>query len=401
MTLPNSSPSSLESPVVEDRVQPIYHARKTSFGLLACKVTLFMAILIIGGELVSRVFWMLDRKAPFWSAKSVWYAHYPQMKTSGVEDTVISNTDETYDILILGGSTISEEFGSIGKQLEAGLPERLGRPVRVFNLAYAAHNSRDSMLKHRWLAHQHFDLVVIYDGINDTRMNNAPPGLFRDDYSHCTWYKHLNYLDNHPFLFQAALPFTVLYTGDRVAEAVGLVWYLPRLNPRDDWMEHGKDVRTREPFQNNLREIASMARKKNERVVLMTFAYHIPANYSLEAFLARQLDYPPEIDYGAPVEIWGKPEHVIAALDQQNEAIRELAVQNPEAIFIDQQRLLPDSGKLYVDCCHFTKEGCTLFTQHILAALANAKVTRGRRARGSTSSRTSIRCFAIGDRRCG
>ena len=122
----------------------------------------------------------------------------------------ISNTGETYDILILGGSTISADYGSIGEHLRAGQQTRLGRPVRVFNLAYAAHNSRDSMLKHGSLAHQHLDLVVVYDGMNDTRMNNAPPGLFRNDYSHCMWYKHVNYFDNHPVLSRAALPFTLV-----------------------------------------------------------------------------------------------------------------------------------------------------------------------------------------------
>jgi hypothetical protein len=141
-------------------------------------------------------------------------------------------------------------------------------------------------------------------------------------------------------------------------------------------MEFGKDIRTKAPFQNNLREIVTLAKKKSERVVLMSFAYHIPADYSLEAYMAQRLDFPPDAGTYGPVELWGKPEYVIAALNEQNQAIRELAAQNPEVVFIDQQRLMPGSGKIYLDCCHFTGEGCTRFTQHLLAGLSDERQPR-------------------------
>src|SRR5262249_36773406 len=110
------------------------------------------------------------------------------------------------------------------------------------------------------------------------------------------------------------------------------------------------------------------AKRKDERVVLMTFAYHIPPNYSLAALQAGQLNYWPK-GGGAAVEIWGKPEHVVAALEQQNSVMREIAAQNPDAVFIDQQRHMPCTGNHFVDCCHFTEEGCTLFARNILNAL--------------------------------
>ena len=344
----------------QPRVQP---ARR----VWACKIALLLTILLVGGELVSRVFWMLDRKAPLLARKSVWYAHYPQLRSSGVENAALSRTEGTYDILILGGSTISDEFGSIGTQLGNGLKQRLGKPVRVFNLAFAAHNSRDSMLKYRWLADQHFDLLVVYDGFNDTRMNNTPPGLYREDYSHCLWYKNLNRLDENPILFQSALPFTLLFTKDRFAEVTGLEWYLGRMNPDDEWTVYGKDVRTHVTLQRNLGEIVTTAKTRGERVVMMTFAYHIPADYSLEACRAGRLDY--GYPTSTPVELWGKPAHVIAAMERQNNAVRELAAQHPEAVFVDQDRLMPRNAKHFADCCHLMEEGCTRFTQNILAAL--------------------------------
>ncbi len=341
--------------------------RPAPYRIWACKIGMLLTILLVGGELASRVFWVLDRNAPLLARKSLWYAYYPQLRSTGVENAAATRTADAYDILILGGSTISEEYGPIGKQLAEGMQQRLGKPVRVFNLAYAAHNSRDSMLKYRWLADQHFDLVVVYDGFNDTRMNNAPPGLFRDDYSHCLWYRNLNRLDEHPVLFQSVLPFTVLFTKARIEEVTGLAWYLPRLNPNDEWTEYGKDVRTHVTLQRNLGDIVMTAKERGERVVVMTFAYHVPADYSLEAALAGRLDY--GAPTSTPIELWGKPAHVVAAMQQQNDAVRVLAAQHPEAVFVDQDRLLPRGAKNFADCCHFTEEGCTRFTQNILAAL--------------------------------
>jgi hypothetical protein len=223
------------------------------------------------------------------------------------------------------------------------------------------------MLKYRWLAEQHFDLVVVYDGINDTRMNNAPPGMFCDDYSHCHWYQCVNRLDEHPTLYQLALPYTALFVADRIAGATGMKWYVPRHNPRDQWTEHGNDIRTRATFQANLREIVTTAKQRGERIVVMTFAAFIPADDSRASGAAGQLsDGAP---HGSPIELWGKPAHVSAALNAQNDAVRELAAQHSEVVFVDQDRLLARTGTNFSDCCHFTEDGCTQFTQKILAAL--------------------------------
>jgi hypothetical protein len=336
--------------------------RPASRRVLIYKIAISLTILLVGGELACRVFWMLDRKAPLLARKSMRYAYYPQLRATGVEDAAATRPEGSYDILILGGSTISEGYGPIGLQLQEDLARRLGKPVRRFNLAFAGHNSRDSMIKYRWLADQHFDLVVVYDGINDTRMNNAPPGMYREDYSHCYWYQCVNRLDKHPLLYQSALPFTMQLAAERIAQETGLVWTLPRLNPRDEWTEHGKDIRTPATFQRNLGEIVTTAKKRGERVVVMTFAYYVPADYSLDACLAGKLDY--QAPTNTPVEIWGKPAYVVAALQQQNDAVRELATQHPDVVFVDQDRLLARTGKNFADCCHLTEEGCTHVTVH-------------------------------------
>jgi hypothetical protein len=67
--------------------------------------------------------------------------------------------------------------------------------VRVHLAAAGAQTSRDSYLKYRWLSSKRFDLVVLYDGINEACANNCPPNVFRADYSHYAWYRFLNDFD--------------------------------------------------------------------------------------------------------------------------------------------------------------------------------------------------------------
>src|SRR5258708_4688731 len=80
--------------------------QRPSWRIGMCKVGMMLTILLVGGELVSRLFWMFDRSAPLLSRKSLWYAYYPQLRTTGVENAAATKTEGTYDILILGGSTI-------------------------------------------------------------------------------------------------------------------------------------------------------------------------------------------------------------------------------------------------------------------------------------------------------
>jgi hypothetical protein len=326
------------------------------------KLAVFTLILLLGGELVCRAYWLVLKRTPLWGFDSAWQHYYPQIRKSGVAAVPITNTDATYDVLILGGSTISDEFGSIGKRLGPALEERLGRPVRVYNLGFAAHNSRDSLLKYRRLAHQRFDLVIAYDGINDARMNNAPPGKFKADYTHCSWYGNLDFIERHPWLTQSSLLFTTRFTADRLAEVLGLAWYAPRHNPPAALREHGQDIRTRQSFLNHYEEIVTTAQRKGEPVVLMTFAYNIPENYRLEDYANQPMD-------PLALAMWGEPRHVAAAIDEHNDAVRELAQRHPEVIFIDQQRLLPRDSSVFFDCCHFKDEGCAQFVQHLLAGL--------------------------------
>ena len=39
-------------------------------------------------------------------------------------------------------------------------------------------------------------MVVVHDGINDTKMNNVPPARFQEDYGQVPWYQIVNAPDS-------------------------------------------------------------------------------------------------------------------------------------------------------------------------------------------------------------
>src|SRR5438128_105395 len=159
------------------------------------------------GEITTRIYWCIDRETPFFSLNTIWYGYYPELRNSGALDAVIRNDDDVYDVLILGGSVISPAFHFDKDLVNSKFEAALKRPVRIFNLATPAHTSRDSLLKYRALAQQKFDLVILYDSINDTRMNNCPPQMFRADYTHCAWYRQIDRCQHNVLLAHLTLPF--------------------------------------------------------------------------------------------------------------------------------------------------------------------------------------------------
>jgi hypothetical protein len=88
--------------------------------------------------------------------------------------------------------------------VEQSLLEQLAftghRNVRVFNLSMPALTSRDGWLQYA------------------ARANNAPPEIFREDYSHYSWYEIVNMLSAYHHRAHFALPYTVRYLGLRARQ---------------------------------------------------------------------------------------------------------------------------------------------------------------------------------------
>lgn len=95
----------------------------------------------------------------------------------------------------------------------------------------------------------------------------------------------------------------------------------------------------------------------------MTFAAHVPQDYSADAFEAKRLDYELHL---SPIELWGRPEDVPSTLARHSAVVRSLADRYPEALFVDQARLMDGSARYFNDVCHLTVEGSVRFAENLL-----------------------------------
>jgi lysophospholipase L1-like esterase len=322
-----------------------------------------LLLLEIGG----RAFWRVEYGVPLWGATPRdWYGIFFEGFRRSAQ-VPPGPQPETLDVLLLGGSTLFHVARAArGELLRDGLASATGRPVRIVNHAKRAHTTRDSLLKYRLLEGEPFDLVVIYHGINDARLNNAPPERFRADYSHAAWYDKLNLLArSRPWEATALLPFGLAYAQMDLGEAQVFGRYVPRNRPMASWTRFGGEIRTEATFRSNLTEILSLAAQRGQPVLLMTFAWYVPEGYTLERFERRELDYD---EHKHAIEIWGEPAHVTRALEAHNRVIRELAASR-DVLFVDAAAELAPGRETFDDICHLTWAGESRFVERLAAAV--------------------------------
>jgi hypothetical protein len=330
----------------------------------ALRLVAAVLLVLASGEGAARLFWRIWYGLPFARPDRVLYAYYPELAQVDAERP--ARDDGVYDVLLLGGSVLNRDWGSIEADLRECLTRRLRRRVRVFNLAQRAHTSRDSRLKYEAVPDARFDLVAVYDGINDVRANNVPPGAFADDYSHLPWYGVVNALAPFHGGATLALSFTPAWIAARARSRFATDRSVSPGLPREDWVRYGKDARSAASFEHNLAAILDLATRRGDPVLLMTFAVYLPRLYSARGFEEGRLDY---ALHTSPAELWGKPEYVVAAVERQNDVVRRLAAERPEVVLVDQARLMAGSAESFNDPCHLTVRGSVAFVDHLVAGL--------------------------------
>ncbi len=298
--------------------------------------------------LAGKSYWWFTAAVPPTQAPSVWDHHFPLLRRSGLLDQVTRHEDDRFDVLLLGGSVLVPGWTRVQAELEQRLAEALPERYRLFNLGESGYTSRDSLIQYEHLADHQFDLVLVYDGINDVRMNCCPPEEFRDDYTHFSRYAAIG---RHLAAGQINLPRAAL---DRLQVVVGT---LPYGTTHPQLLQYGANPQSARTLAANVAEITRLARERHDPLLLLTYAWYIPADYSEDRFKGGELDYGQENVRACTVEIWGNPPDVIQALTLQNDRLRELAARSPEVTFVDLARALPATGAHFVDPCHLTQEG--------------------------------------------
>ena len=329
--------------------------------IILASIYLFYLVLLL--EVFSRAYWVFAADVPFFHPKEIFYTFYPGLKE--ISQEVITREDEYFDILLLGGSVLYEEDGDVEQILLEKLTYATKQKIRIFNLSVRAHTSLDSYLKYQHLQGQFFDLVIFYHGVNDLRANNIPPDLYRDDYSHFSWYQRIYELDRHPELNFLTFPYTFVSLKLRLGEYFGSSTHAPINEPLENWLIYGKDLKTAPAFEKNLRGVLALAAQKGDPVLLMSFASYLPEDYTRERFDEGLLDYTLQ-EYA--IELWGLPEVVPAGIEAHN-AITERLAEEYGVSFVDQNLLMPKRGEYFNDLVHFTVAGSNAFVENMLPTI--------------------------------
>ncbi|MFH1878388.1 MAG: hypothetical protein ABH883_06235 [Candidatus Omnitrophota bacterium] len=291
------------------------------------------------------------------------YLWYPQLKQ--LENYKYDS--DKYNVLLLGGSVLTEDWGEVPAYLGGVIEGASGKKANIVNLAAAAHSSLDSYYKYLWVRDRKFDSVFFYHGINEARANNVPPDIWKDDYSHYSWYSEVNFFFRHPWLRKAGLLLPYFFKHLMVQidrEVLNRHGYVPEHSPRPEWVAYGVDVKTKNSFKNNLKHIVDLAESKGEPLTVMTFAY-----YREEGSGSAEGEQAPDKKF---TEIWGNEENVIKGMDAHNDVIRELAASG-SFIFLDQKSKMGNGREFFKDICHFTPEGSRVFASNMSGAVKLSK----------------------------
>jgi hypothetical protein len=351
---------------------PLMRRRKWRFVLI---ILFALAALT---EIGSRMLWSLGNKnSHFFSRDTVLHTYYPGLAKRALSK-LRKHADKNFDILLLGGSVLTDSWTDVNSAIIRSLPSVDGREFRIHNLARSGHTSRDSLLKYRLLDPHQFDLVVIYHGINEARTNNCPPDMFRDDYSHMEWYAEVNsVVSNRPASSYLTLLDSLHHLAVKIRGKINPKAYLPDVGILPDYVKFGAEIHSRAAFKSNLREILNLARERGDPVALVTFATFVPQDYSRQAFEAKELDYA----YGkrhVAIELWGTPANVQAAVREHNEALGELHAEERSDFFVDMAKLLPQEGQYFSDICHLSDTGSARFADVLLEAVGLSERRSGR-----------------------
>ncbi|UCE03704.1 MAG: hypothetical protein JSW67_05830 [Candidatus Latescibacterota bacterium] len=287
--------------------------------------------------------------------------------------------EDEFRILALGGSAfVTRSFQPHFERLlnESPLFRERGLRVRVISTGVPAHMSWDSLWKYRyWYRGYDFDAVLFYHGINDARANCYPREVFRDDYSQFPYYRQyatlFDWMERQPLLSRsfAATLVAKLVVRAQVRLSSEVRETGPYNDPSNDrWLDEGGDIKTEATFERNVEALLDEARARRQPLLLLTYAFHLPPDYTNAGFRERRLDYSfaPE---SIPVEVWGLPHHVAKAIAAHNEVVRSVAARRPQALFFDMERHIPKSGEYFIDVCHWTDAGRQRFADGVLQAL--------------------------------
>lgn len=289
-------------------------------------------------------------------------------------DTLSENKpSNTVRVLVLGSSTMFNRH--MAEKLKFSLQKKLPhKNIELLDAGIRSHTTRADVVKLQFFAQYQWDYVLFYNGINDLWANHVLPQDFHADYRQLDPWNRRNLLLDHSLL--ARQLYNTGYTYLRVLnKKLGFV-LLPDYQfvfPKKSYF-NAANFASLPSFTRNVEHIVALSQQMGAKPVLITFAYHLPANYSRQAFLDQQLDYQNPDHYDSrDVYNWGSPAYVREGLMRENIALRNMAVQHKISL-IDIDAAMSGRGEWFGDVCHFNNEGVNVFAEHVADAIA-AQIT--------------------------
>ncbi|HSC75244.1 MAG TPA: GDSL-type esterase/lipase family protein [Pseudomonadales bacterium] len=265
---------------------------------------------------------------------------------------------DTLRVLVLGSSSMFNRH--LGERLKAALQQKTGKKIELLDAGIRSHTTQADVVKLKMLAPYQWDIVLFYNGINDLWANHVLPEDFYDDYRQLDPWNHRNLLLDNSLLARYSYNF-FYYKVKPFAQYQFVFPKKPYIN--------AANFSSLSVFTANLEQIVAISKSIGAKPVLMTFAFHIPGNYSRQAFLDKQLDYSNPDNYDSrEVNNWGPPEYVREGLTRQNKIIRDVAEKNGVAL-IDVDAKMSEQGRWFGDVCHFNDAGVDVFTALVAEAL--------------------------------
>lgn len=310
-------------------------------------ISLFLLFLL---EIGSRCYYKFKDRAFNIIAPNFETLMYPELKK-------IKNHSESYSILILGESVTESILFS--KFLKTRLEEGSHAEVKIDNLSKYANTIMDSYYKYSRIKN-HYEYVVISHGLCDCRMQYTPYSLGTDNYYFCWEYIKKKIVFAHPENRIVVTPMMLhLLTAWINYRLNGYSAYERKGRINKSWYHYGKTIKNNCVFAINLDRIVSLAKSKNEKLIIMPIAIYLADGYTENKFQAGVLDYKDKTEY--PAEIYGDPENLEAFVSLYNKEMKQKESKNVRVMDI----AIPRNGKYYRDICHLTDAGVEKVTANI------------------------------------
>lgn len=272
---------------------------------------------------------------------------------------------DTLRVLVLGSSTMFNRH--MGERLKTVLQNTSSKKIELLGAGIRSHTTQADVVKLKLLSPYQWDIVLFYNGINDLWANHVLPEDFYSDYRQLDpWYRRNTVLDNS---LLARYSYNFFYYKFKPRVQYQFVF------PKKPYI-NAADFASLQSFTSNVEQIVAISNNIGAKPVLMTFAFHLPDNYSRQAFLDKQLDYSNPDNYDSrDVYNWGPPEYVRAGLTQQNAIIRKIAAEKNIAL-IDVDTQMSGQGRWFGDVCHFNDAGVDVFTALVATTLRESLVVK-------------------------